>query len=118
MAGPQPAPTGTPGKWRDLSTRVLSAVVLVAVFAIGLWTGGTVWWVLVIAVWVAMLWELAPLCAPGVAGWRRGLVATTPVVAAILVWMTTNTPGQVWLLGLPLASCSCPRGGPSGWATA
>ncbi|PIE08578.1 MAG: phosphatidate cytidylyltransferase [Rhodobacterales bacterium] len=105
MAGPQPAPTGTPdapAKWRDLSTRVLSAVVLVAVFAIGLWTGGIVWMGLVVAVWVAMLWELAPLCAPGVAGWRRGLVAMTPVLAVVLLWLMTNTPGQMWLLGLPL----------------
>jgi phosphatidate cytidylyltransferase len=58
---PGPPPTG---KWADLRTRILSAIVMVAVGALEIWLGGTAFAALVIALTAVMIWELASMTAP------------------------------------------------------
>lgn len=81
----------TSGKWGDLGTRILSAAILTVLAAAALWAGGTTWWVLVFSVWVVMLWELAPLCAPGLERWRRNALAATPVVVLLGLTLAGNS---------------------------
>lgn len=54
------------GKWADLQVRVLSALVMLAVGALEIWIGGTVFAVFAVAVTGVMIWELAGLTAPWV----------------------------------------------------
>ncbi len=66
-------------KWADLSTRLVSALVLSAVAIGALWVGGYVWSALIALGAVLMFWEIAPLCEPGIAGGRRTLLALAPL---------------------------------------
>jgi phosphatidate cytidylyltransferase len=59
----EPGPR-TNGKWADLRTRVLSAILMVAVGALEIWLGGTAFAALVIALTAVMIWELATMTAP------------------------------------------------------
>jgi phosphatidate cytidylyltransferase len=52
------------GKWADLRTRLLSAIVMVAVGAVEIWLGGTAFAALVVALTGVMIWELATMTAP------------------------------------------------------
>ncbi|MFC3616368.1 phosphatidate cytidylyltransferase [Lutimaribacter marinistellae] len=52
------------GRWSDLLARVLSALVLVAVFAVELWLGGVWFEVFVAVVCGIMVWELVRLLDP------------------------------------------------------
>jgi phosphatidate cytidylyltransferase len=61
MMDQMPAPSG---KWADLRTRVLSAIVMVAVGAVEIWLGGTAFAALVVALTGVMIWELASMTAP------------------------------------------------------
>ncbi len=65
-----------PGRWGDLRTRVLSAIVMVAVGAAEIWLGGTAFAALVIVLTALMIWELATMTA-------RTRV-NTPVTLAVL----------------------------------
>ncbi|MFO1202746.1 MAG: phosphatidate cytidylyltransferase [Tabrizicola sp.] len=58
---PAPAPTG---KWADLRTRILSAIVMVAVGALEIWLGGTAFAALVVVLTGVMIWELATMTSP------------------------------------------------------
>ena len=122
MMDPAPVPSG---KWSDLRTRILSAVVMVAVGAVEIWLGGLAFAVLVVALTGVMIWELATMTAPlerrsalvvaGVAG--VALVAalvlkrevavlflTVPSVALLLTqfafvrsgWVTLRQGGVRW----------------------
>lgn len=66
--------------WGDLSTRILSAAFMVAIVALALSSGGVVWALFALVVTFVMFWELAPLCEPGVAGFRRYALALSPVL--------------------------------------
>ncbi|MEJ2030959.1 MAG: CDP-archaeol synthase [Maritimibacter sp.] len=68
-------------KWADLGTRVASAIVLVGIVLGALWTGALAWKLLVLAIVLIMLWELAPLCATGLDTPRRVLLAASPLFA-------------------------------------
>lgn len=72
---PTPAPAG---KWGDLRTRILSAIVMVAVGAVEIWLGGTAFAALVVALTGVMIWELATMTAPS----RRRAPMTLAVAAA------------------------------------
>ncbi|MCB1331658.1 MAG: CDP-archaeol synthase [Maritimibacter sp.] len=80
-----------PGRWGDLGPRVVSAIVLIAITAAALWAGGIAWWSLIFIVWTIMLWELAALCAPGLATWRRVALATTPFLVSLLLALANLT---------------------------
>lgn len=73
MREPAPAPAG---RWADLRTRILSAIVMVAVGAVEIWLGGTAFAALVIVLTGVMTWELAGMTAP----WRLA----SPIVLAIV----------------------------------
>lgn len=75
----------TPSAWSDLSTRILSAAIMVAVVALALTFGPVAWGVFALAVAMVMFWELAPLCEPGVGGFRRIALALSPVLLPAIV---------------------------------
>ena len=75
MIDPGPAPGG---KWGDLRTRILSAIVMVAVGAVEIWLGGTAFAAMVVALTGVMVWELAAMTAPG----KRNTPVTVGGVAA------------------------------------
>lgn len=75
----------TASVWGDLSTRILSAVMMLAVTALALAGGTVVWGLFALAVTLVMFWELAPLCEPGIAGRRRTLLALTPLLLPVAV---------------------------------
>jgi phosphatidate cytidylyltransferase len=76
--------------WGDLSTRILSAVIMVAATALALAGGGLAWGLFALAVTLVMFWELAALCEPGIGGFRRIALALSPVLLpgalAIALW--------------------------------
>lgn len=72
----EPAPAAA-GKWSDLRTRVLSAIIMVAVGALEIWLGGTAFAALVIVLTAVMIWELATMTAPS----RRRSPMTLAVAA-------------------------------------
>jgi len=78
-------PEGKPSSWSDLTTRVLSALVLAALALTALFGPPGTWAVLVVIVAVLAFWELAPLAEPGIAGWRRGLVAALPLLTVAIM---------------------------------
>jgi phosphatidate cytidylyltransferase len=47
------------GKWSDLRTRLLSAIVMISVGALEIWLGGVTFAVLVLVLTAVMVWELA-----------------------------------------------------------
>ncbi len=61
MTDPTPAPSG---KWGDLRTRILSAIVMVAVGAVEIWLGGMAFAAMVVVLTGLMIWELATMTAP------------------------------------------------------
>jgi phosphatidate cytidylyltransferase len=73
---PAPAPSG---KWADLRTRLLSAIVMIAVGAVEIWLGGTAFAALVVALTGVMIWELATMTAPS----RRRSPVTLAAAAAL-----------------------------------
>ncbi len=79
-ATPKPTADPTPGRWGDLGTRVASAIVMLALIAAALWAGGIAWTLVVMAVAAVMGWELARLCAPGIAPSQSVPLALTFVV--------------------------------------
>ena len=97
MTQPQP-------KKSDLSTRVASAVVMVAVAGTALWLGGGIWAVFVALVAVGVLWEWRGL----VHGFqpfslKRGLWNAAGVIyvglaAFMLVRLRTDNEGSFWVV--------------------
>ena len=73
MTEPAPAPAG---RWADLRTRILSAIVMLTVGAVEIWLGGTAFAALVIGLTAVMVWELAVMTAPS----RQ----RTPVTVAVV----------------------------------
>jgi phosphatidate cytidylyltransferase len=69
----------TTGKWADLRTRILSAIVMVLVGAVEIWLGGTAFAALVVVLTGVMIWELATMTAPA----RRRSPVTLAVAAAV-----------------------------------
>ena len=52
------------GRWNDLQTRVISAVVMLTVGAVDIWLGGTPFSALVVVLTGLMIWELASITMP------------------------------------------------------
>jgi phosphatidate cytidylyltransferase len=84
MTDQMPAPSG---RWSDLRTRILSAIVMIAVGAVEIWLGGMAFAALVVVLTGVMIWELATMTAPQR---RRSPVtlavgASTALVAALVL---------------------------------
>ncbi len=71
------APGAPEGRWGDLRTRVMSAIVMVCVGAAEIWLGGYAFTALVVVLTGLMVWELASMTAPA----RRRTPVTMAVVA-------------------------------------
>lgn len=94
----EPAPAAS-GKWADLRTRVLSAIVMVAVGAVEIWLGGTAFAALVVVLTGVMVWELAAMTAPQ----RRRSPVTLAVAAsvALLAALILRTDVAALFLAVP-----------------
>lgn len=79
MAVPPVRPQATPSKWSDLTTRVISAGVIVVLALGALYAGPLVWSGFVLLIYVLMLRELAKLCEPEISTLRRWIIALSPV---------------------------------------
>ena len=90
--------TGPPAKKSDLGTRVLSAVVMVAVVGTALWLGGWWWTVFVAAVALGVLWE-----------WWGLISRFVPSPIARTVWMI----GGIGYVGIAALSLLFLRSAPS-----
>lgn len=93
MMEPAPAPTG---RWADLRTRVLSAIVMVSVGAVEIWLGGTAFAALVIVLTGVMIWELAGMTAP----WRQVSPMVLALVAAVSLVLALILHGKLSALFL------------------
>lgn len=82
--------------WGDLTVRILSALIMVAIAALALSGGALVWGLFALAVTLVMFWELAPLCEPGIGGVRRVALALSPVLLpaalAVAYWGAAVQP--------------------------
>lgn len=93
-----PAPAKS-GKWADLRTRILSAIVMIAVGAVEIWLGGTAFAALVVVLTGVMVWELATMTAPH----RRRSPVTLAVAAsaALLAALILRTDVAALFLVVP-----------------
>jgi phosphatidate cytidylyltransferase len=87
------------GKWADLRTRILSAIVMIAVGAAEIWLGGTAFAALVVVLTGVMIWELATMTAP----MRRRSPVTLAVgaSAALLAALVLRTDIAALFLAVP-----------------
>ena len=90
--------TGTSARWRDLGTRVMSAVVMVAGAALALTSGPGGWTLFVFAVYCLMLWELVGLCDPAAGLGVRLWLAVFPLLYPLIVLGTAALSGAEPLL--------------------
>ncbi|PTX48585.1 phosphatidate cytidylyltransferase [Gemmobacter caeni] len=79
--------------WADLRARSLSALVMLAVGAVAIWLGGSVYLLLILAAVAAMQWEL----------WRMtlGQGRDTPLWAGYGLAILLAGAALIWLRGLP-----------------
>ena len=107
MIDPAPAPSG---KWADLRTRILSAIVMVAVGAVEIWLGGLAFAVLVIVLTGVMVWELAGMTRGSspprwsVAFWDAPLAHAVPAGAALTLALIVGGGFAVLALLVPALS--------------
>jgi phosphatidate cytidylyltransferase len=93
---PAPAPAG---RWADLRTRILSAIVMVAVGAVEIWLGGTAFAALVIALTGVMIWELGAMTAPS--GSRSPMMLAVAASAALVAALVLRTDLAALFLMVP-----------------
>lgn len=93
-----PAPAA-PGKWADLRTRLLSAIVMIAVGAVEIWLGGLAFAALVVVLTGVMIWELAGMTAP----WKQVSPAVLGgIAAAVQVFvLVMPVPLALWMMLSP-----------------
>lgn len=87
-------------KWADLRTRLLSAIVMVAVGAVEIWLGGLAFAALVVALTGVMIWELATMTAPS----RRRSPVTLAVAAALSLVAALVLKSEIAVLFLVVPS--------------
>lgn len=102
---PAPAPSG---RWSDLRTRVLSAIVMVAVGAVEIWLGGAAFAALVVALTGVMIWELATMTAPH--RQRSPVMLAIAASAALVAALVLKTDvAALFLAGPSVALLLTPR---------
>lgn len=87
------------GKWADLRTRILSAIVMLAVGAVEIWLGGTAFAALVVLLIGVMIWELATMTAP--AERRPALILAVVAGVALVAALVLKTEVAVLFLVVP-----------------
>lgn len=90
--------SNTSVRWSDLRTRALSALVMVAVGATGVWLGGPIFTGLVLILTAAMLWELARMTAPTTGRMPLAIAAIAAVSLGICLSSPREIGGAVLLL--------------------
>lgn len=83
------APGG--GRWGDLQTRVISAILMLAVGGVEVWLGGQSLALLVVALTGVMVWELASMARPQVA--RENVYLG--LIAAFVLLSVLNYPSSL-----------------------
>jgi len=102
---PAPAPSG---RWADLRTRILSAIVMVAVGAVEIWLGGAAFAALVVALTGVMIWELATMTAPH--RQRSPVLLAVAASAALVAALVLKTDvAALFLAGPSVALLLTPR---------
>lgn len=91
------APGG--GRWSDLQTRVISAILMLAVGGVELWLGGQPFALLVVAITGVMIWELASMARPVVQ--RENIYLG--LLAAFVLLAVLNYPSPVAVILLLVA---------------
>lgn len=81
------------GRWSDLSSRVVSALIMVGVALVALWSGGAVWQGFIALICAAMVYEMARMLAPS----ARAVAFLTAAVAAVVIFPATTLPAWVVL---------------------
>ena len=99
-----------PRAWDDLGTRVLSGMVLAVAGGVAVFSGGTLFLLVVLCALAGMMWELARLTAPEDSPWTDyglGLLA----ILSLFLWTVMEWPPIAWaILALPaLALILTPR---------
>ena len=74
------------GQWGDLQTRVISAIVMLAVGAVEIWLGGVTFSVLVVMLTGLMVWELASMTAPTAPQDARIAGVLAAAALAVVLW--------------------------------
>jgi phosphatidate cytidylyltransferase len=96
------------GRWADLRTRILSAIVMIAVGAVEIWLGGTAFAALVIVLTGVMIWELAAMTVPS--GSRSPMTLAVAASAALVAALVLRTDLAALFLMVPtLALVLTPR---------
>ncbi len=78
----------TDGRWSDLTTRILSAAVLVIVGAIEVWLGGLWFEVFIAAACGLMTWELVRMVDPD----RKGVAIQLAILTGVAVVLSYHLP--------------------------
>ena len=99
-------------RWNDLQTRVISAIVMLAVGVIDIWLGGAPFTALVVVLTGVMIWELATITAPTLpqVAYAMAVIAVGALSATLLVDWHTRTA----LLALPLLALAMTPRNPNG----
>lgn len=103
-----PTPAADPGRWGDLRTRAISALVMIAIGAVELWLGGTSFRILVVLLAGLMVWELASMTAPARRNTPRAMGAIAAAALAGAVWLPSDAAPAL-LLAPALALALTPR---------
>ena len=100
------------GRWNDLQTRVISAVVMLSVGAVDIWLGGAPFTALVVALTGLMIWELATITAPSAP--QTALIMALIAGAAFAATLMTAWHVRTALLVIPLVALALtPRRDPA-----
>ncbi|HEY0212520.1 MAG TPA: phosphatidate cytidylyltransferase [Paenirhodobacter sp.] len=87
------------GRWSDLRARLGSGLVLLALGAVSIWAGGTVFSVLSVVASGLMVWELAAMLVPGRRWWAIGLGMLGAAMLAVV--FVLHSPFALVLLLVP-----------------
>lgn len=87
------------GRWSDLRTRILSAIVMVAVGAVEIWLGGTAFAALVVVLTGLMIWELAGMTSA--AGQRSQVTLALSASAALIAALVLKSDLAALFLVVP-----------------
>ena len=93
---PAPAPSG---KWADLRTRLLSAILMIAVGAVEIWLGGLAFSAMVVVLTGVMIWELATMTAP--ARQRSPVMLALAAALALVAALVLKTEVAILFLVVP-----------------
>lgn len=90
------------GRWNDLRTRVISAVIMLAVGAVDIWLGGVPFAALVVVLTGVMIWELASITSADEA--RIAVIVALLAIGALAASVLVAWNTRLVFMVLPLAA--------------